>query len=393
MIRMMPTGPAYVLGGFEAGLAVIRSLGAPGVPVVAVWHSETEHARHSRYVERSVRAPDPGREPDQYLDCLLELVRHLDRGLLVPTTDETVMLVSKAREELERHLALACPPWPVAELFLDKHLTYELAGRLGVAAPHTTLPLGIGQLEELAGTASYPCLVKPRSSYQYTRAFGVKMKKAETPAQLLSAWREAEDAGIGTLVQEFIPGPETAGVNYNGYYVDGEPLVEATARKVRLWPGEIGYPTVVVSQSAPEVLEPSRRLLRGMGLDGFANIEFKSDGHTGEPILMEVNGRPNMSGLLSIRCGVDFPLITYRHLLAGEQPKPRPASREGVFWINEAADLAGSASRMRAGEMSPRDYVKPYLRPHVFAWLSRSDPAPFLKAGLARFGRRRVPSR
>jgi D-aspartate ligase len=359
------------------------------VPVVSLWHSEAEHARHSRYLKQSVQAPDPGREPHRYLDCLLELVDPTGHGLVLPTTDETVTLVAKAKATLERHAAVACPPWPVAELFLDKHLTYELADRLGVAAPRTTLPRGAEHLQELATSLSYPCLVKPRSSYQYTRAFGVKMKKAETPAQLLSAWREAEEAGIGTLIQEFIPGPETAGVNYNGYFVDGQPLVETTARKVRLWPSDIGYPTVVVSRPAPDVLEPSRRLLQGMGIDGFANIEFKRHSRSGEPILMEVNGRPNMSGLLSTRCGVDFPLITYRHLLAGDHPNSRPAPPEAVYWINEASDVAGSISRLRAGELSPRDYARPYLRPHVFAWLSGSDPAPFLKAGFASLVRRR----
>ncbi len=385
--------PAYVLGGFEAGLAVVRSLGAAGVPVVLVWHSETEHARHSRYVERSVRAPDPGQEPDRYRDRLLDLIRPSGHGLVLPTTDETVTLAARARGELEPQATVACPHWIVAELFLDKHLTYDLADRLGVAAPETTLPLGAKHVEELATTVSYPCLVKPRSSYEYTRAFGVKMKKAWTPTELLSAWREAEEAGIGTLIQEFIPGPETAGVNYNGYYVDGQPVVETTARKVRLWPEDIGFPTVVVGRTAPEVLEPSRRLLGGMGIDGFANVEFKCDSRTGEPILMEVNGRPNMSGMLSIRCGVDFPLITYRHLCSGDRPNSPPAPREGVFWINEPSDLAGSVSRIRAGKMSARQYLGPYLRPHVFAWLSWSDPGPFTQAARARFGRRRLASR
>jgi hypothetical protein len=32
---------------------------------------------------------------------------------------------------------------------------------------------------------------------------------------------------------------------------------------------------------------------------------------------MEVNGRPNLPGALSVRCGIDLPLMTYHHLVAG----------------------------------------------------------------------------
>lgn len=121
-------------------------------------------------------------------------------------------------------------------------------------------------------------MLKPRLSHLYRDTFGVKMTKARNPEQLISAWRRSEQAGIGALVQEFIPGPESGGVNYNAYLVDGEPLLEFTARKVRLWPRDIGYPKVVVSMHVPEVLASGRRLLEGMGL------RTPFDGGSAEPL-------------------------------------------------------------------------------------------------------------
>jgi predicted ATP-grasp superfamily ATP-dependent carboligase len=330
-------------------------------------------------VKWSVRAPHPGYEPSKYVDLLLDLGRGTGSGLLVPTTDETVTAVACAKEVLESRYAVACAPWAVAERFLDKHLTYELADRLGIAMPGTVLPRSAAELERLAVELPYPSLLKPRSSYQYREMFGAKMTVVHDPAELISQWERAERGGVGTLVQEFIPGGESEGVNYNAYLVDGEPVVEVTARKVRLSPPNIGYPTVVVSAHVPQVITPGRRLLKGLGLSGFANVEFKRDARDGSFCLMEVNGRPNMSGLLSMRCGADFPLMTYRHLVFGELPSHGSAEQydEGVYWISEALDLGAAASRIRGGRSPFRRLVEPYVRPHVFAEMSLTDPAPF----------------
>jgi D-aspartate ligase len=291
-----------------------------------------------------------------------------------------VIAVARERETLEARHRVATPAWPVAEQFLDKHLTYALAERLGVAAPRTVLPASEEELERIAQDFPYPCVVKPRLSHLYRDAFGVKMTKANGPEELVATWRRAQRAGIGVLVQEYIPGPESGGVNYNGYLVDAGPVAEVTARKVRLCPSDLGYPSVVVSRRVPEVLDPSRRLIRGMGMTGFANVEFKRDARDGAYKLMEVNGRPNMSGMLALRCGVNFPLITYRDLILGELPDPAAETEyeQGVYWIDESADLLAAASRVRAGRMSLRTYLEPYARPHVFASLSARDAPPFL---------------
>src|SRR5437867_3121057 len=49
--------PAIVLGGYVAGLGVIRGLGVMGIPTVAVWNTRNEVARVSRYAGRRLEAP------------------------------------------------------------------------------------------------------------------------------------------------------------------------------------------------------------------------------------------------------------------------------------------------------------------------------------------------
>jgi len=379
--------PAYVLGGYEAGLAVIRSLGRAGIPVVSVVSCDLERAQRSRHVGAAVRAPDPADRRREYVDLLLGLANRHGTGLVVPTTDESLDAVAAHRDELARTHLVAAPPAEVASVFLDKELTSAAAVAAGVAAPRTASPDSESELEHLARDLAFPVLVKPRESYRYSRAFGVKMHRVEDRAQLREAWRRAHELGIGTLVQELIPGPETGGVNYNVYVVDGDPVVDFTSRKVRLAPRDFGYPCAVVSGHVDEVVEPGRRIVRQMGIEGFANVEFKRDERDGRYKLMEVNGRPNMSGALAVRCGVDFPLMTYRHLVDGTVPTS-PGGAAGVYWINDGVDPGAATRRWRRGELSLRAGVAPYASRRVFASFTPADPAPALARVAAKARRR-----
>ncbi|HWN27803.1 MAG TPA: ATP-grasp domain-containing protein [Actinomycetospora sp.] len=383
--------PAYVVGGYEAGLAVVRSLGRAGVPVIPVVTSPRETTPHSRWATRTVTVPDPADHTADFVAALLRLADDHGPGLLVPTTDEGLEAVAAHHPELSARHTVACATEGVAQGFLDKRITSDIAERVGVEAPRTVSPGSYDELESLVDRLRFPCLVKPAESYRYNRAFGVKMKRVHTPDELRTAWGEAYDLGIGTMVQELIPGPETGGVNYNVYVVDGEPRVEMTARKMRLSPSDFGYPCAVVSGHVPEVVEPGRAIVRGMGIEGFANVEFKQDERDGRYKLMEVNGRPNMSGRLATRCGVDFPLLTYRHLVDGVVPTPT-AWREGVHWVNEFTDTRVLVGRWRDGRLPPLGGLRPYLTRHVFATFDARDPQPFLARLRDRLGTEKTPA-
>ena len=282
---------------------------------------------------------------------------------------------------------------PNAELLVvttPQQAASEVAERAGVEAPRTVSPSSYDELEALAERLRFPCLVKPAESFRYNRAFGVKMKRVHTPDELRTAWGEAHELGIGTMVQELIPGPETGGVNYNVYVVDGVPRAEMTSCKLRLSPRDFGYPSAVVSRHVPEVIAPGRAIVAAMGIEGFANVEFKQDERDGRYQLMEVNGRPNMSGRLAVRCGVDFPLLTYRHLVHGEVPVA-PSWREGVHWVNEFKDTRILLDRWRDGRLPWFGGLRPYVSTGVFATFDPRDPRPFLARVRDRVGTEKTP--
>ena len=188
--------------------------------------------------------------------------------------------------------------------------------------------------------------------------------------------------------------PDIYGVNHNAYRWDGQILAECTARKVRLAPPRFGVPRVVRAADIPAVVEPGRAILEALGLEGFACTEFKYDARDRTFKLLEVNGRHNLSSLLSIRCGLNFPWISYRHLTTGERPRPvRP--RTGLYWIDETQDIPYSASRAGRDARPLREILRPWMRQHVFAVWDRGDAAPLLMGAAKASGQadpRRPPS-
>ena len=374
--------PAFVLSGYPAGLAVIRALGIRGIPTHCVYATDREFGRHSKYLAASFRSPPPERE-DSFVDYLLTVGRAHRGSVLIPTSDEALQAVSRAKEPLEEVFSVACMEFSRVDAALDKRKTYEIASAHGIPAPRTFTPKDDRELKDCAEVVAYPCLVKPTSSYAHYKMFGRKMTKVENADALVHVWQETAEANVDVVLQEFIPGPDTAGINYNAYFQNGNPVAECTARKLRLSPPQLGFPTAVISEHVPAVVDIGRRLLRSLNVSGFSCTEFKFDERDGAYKLMEVNVRPNMSGALSIACGVDFPSMIYDEAI-GETVSPVDGYREGVCWIDTVPDL-----RQRIRSRSPaslRDFSAPYRAPHVNAVLDLHDLRPFT-ASLLRSGR------
>ena len=366
--------PAVVVGCDLAGLGVIRALADAAVPVIATYSSAFEPGRLSRHVSRAIRSPAPADE-ERFVAFLADLGERYQGAVLVPVSDEAVTAIARHAAALSTDFLVACMTWPVVERFIDKRRTYELANRIGVPAPRTAVPRDTTEVERCGDELGYPCLLKPSHGHLYRSRFGRKLVKAEGPDELLAAWREADAAGLGAMVQEFVPGSDSHGANYNSYFIDGEPAAACTAQKVRLQPPEIGYPRVVRSRYLPEVAALGRRLLEAMGVHGFTCTEFKLDPRDGSYKLMEVNGRHNNSTLLSVASGINFPYLMYRHLVTGEPPA-ESRWRSGIYWIDPLSDLTQSVRYLGREGLAPADYLRPYLRPHVFATVASGDFAP-----------------
>jgi len=376
---------ALVIYTHIVGLAVIRALGRMNVPVYALHYSKNEMGLFSKYVKDRIKVPDPRQNEDDFISRLLELSGEFRGSLLIPTDDYTVVVLSKNKQLLQQHYVVAVEDWPIVHNLIEKQYTYEAARSWGIPSPLTFTVTSLDEIKAVLDQITYPCLIKPCKGHTFFDHFKVKMFRIANEADLFARYSQIEPLGFTVMIQELIPGDDTQGVNYNSYFVDGNPIAEFTARKVRLEPPFLGSPRVLVSEAVPEIIENGRRLLRKMNYSGFSCMEFKNDTRKGVYTLMEVNCRNNLSGWLAVTCGINFPWIMYRHLMYGEINRAG-SFKENVYWIDLDKDFLRFFISHKEEGYSMKQYLRPYLGEKVFAISSLDDPLPYVKRITYLFG-------
>lgn len=381
--------PAIVIGTHTMGLGVIRALGSMGVPVIALYYRNDDMGYVSKYVQESIHIPHPETEEARFLECLIDLAATAPPGSpLFPVSDESLKIVSRNKSLLENYYTVACADWEIIQKLIEKNLTYELAQSIGVPIPRTSTPVSMDEVTAFAQDLDYPCLVKPVESHRYFSLFRRKIVKVENFTELSAAYQEAERAGLKVMLQELIPGEDSLGVNYNSYFWDGKPIVEFTAKKIRSAPPELGSPCAAVSRQVPEVFEFGRRFLGAAKFYGYSCTEFKRDPRDGIYKLMEVNGRHNLSTLLAVNCGINFPWLHYRHLVEGCIPE-ETGFCEGRYWVDVERDLPYILKRMLRQKESLLQILEPYIHSHISAVYDLRDIKPFIKRYID-FGRKAI---
>lgn len=371
--------PAVILSTHTMGLAVIRSLGNFGIPLLALTYNMVDMGQVSKYVKRIVKMPHPENESDHFIAKLLRLGKSLNRSVLIPADDATVVTVSKNKKILEEYFTVACPDWETAKKFIIKKYTYQIAEAEGIPIPYTIFPDYVEEAKIYSKCVSYPCLVKPFESHKYFELFNRKMSIVNNPNDLVKQVESSLLNKLPVMLQEIIPGDETDGINYNSYRAEGKLIQDCYAQKVRLSCNGYGVPVVVKSiGTVPKVAGYTEKLLNNMDFNGFSCTEFKLDRRDNRFKLMEINGRHNRSALLAVESGINFPFIEYNHLVNNNLPAP-VKYKTGIYWIDEFKDFEKFYDRIFKEKYKFMDFLEPYINPHVFAVGSINDPAPFIK--------------
>lgn len=370
--------PVLVIGAHTMGLAILRAFKDLEIERVFLSYDPEDMGRVSRYEDRVFDIPHPETSIDQFVEFMLKLGEVYPGAVLFPASDPSLKAVSMEKQALSEKFMVACPGWNIIELVIDKKKTYEVAEKYGIPCPKTIHPHSEDEVQIYARKAAFPILIKPSQSHLYFDIFHRKMILANNIDELIKAYQQASIHGLEVVIQEYIPGDDSKGVNYNTYAIDGEVQVEFTAAKIRNAPPHLGSPCVAKSAYIPDVYEIGRKMVKALSFDGYSCSEYKLDPRDGVHKLMEVNGRHNLSGQLAVKCGLNFPLLHYLHLVTGKIPEQNVFTT-GKYWIDLTRDTAYHLPAVLKGQLTPGKFLEPYLSDHTFAILDGKDLRPFLK--------------
>jgi predicted ATP-grasp superfamily ATP-dependent carboligase len=389
---------AVVLGLGQNGMATCRALGRTGIPVIGVDTDLEQPGARTRYGVK-VRCADFLRGGPGLVDCLEAVGRGLERkGVLLPSGDLNLAIVSEHRERLAPHFHIALPPKDVVRMFLDKKVFYQFAMTHGFPIAPTFFPSDASDLERVAGQVAYPCLIKPfQPNAVWRRTFDTRLFIADSPDTLRSLYGHLVQVHQDLIVQEYMPGPDSE-LYWGVTYLDatGQPLAVWTGRKLRQYPRRFGTATLAESRWEPWVAREATAVLGAMGHRGYGVVEFKRDRRDGRFKITEATGgRTWFPHSLVTRSGINLPLIWYRDAL-GLDPEVPAAYEEGIRWIHEERDLKTVLLYfLPEGELSLRSWLGSYRGKRAYAYAAWDDPAPLLAAlgRMARSGWRRLARR
>ncbi len=387
--------PCIVLGlETQIGLHIVRELGRAGVRVVGIAHDPHAIGLRSRHLWRGIVVKQQ-RSPE-LMATLVALGEELGDCCLLTVSEANLSWLSRHEGAFGR-IRPVLPEPAALQIVLDKRRTLDAARVLGIGVPQTVEPRSMDDVRAIASTFPFPAVLKwsdPNAVVARLGAQGLQVIKAEyayTPEEFLRIAHRYESVGAWPLVQQYCAG---YGLGQFFYMHEGRAIRRFQHRRIAEWPPEGGFSSVCddvpLDQHVP-LQEQSIALLQAIGWSGVAMVEYRLDPHSGQAMLMEINGRYWGSFPLAVHCGAGFARLSYA-IHSGLGLPELPPLRQGLRCRMVATELKRLVRILlqperivdRSFPLRKRyelwRFVRDFFRPDVryYVW-SPSDPGPFLQ--------------
>jgi predicted ATP-grasp superfamily ATP-dependent carboligase len=364
------------------GLTVIRELGERGVPVLALGAGPRSLGRYSKHATRFAAMRGP------LAEWLPQCIADHGVGAVMAVSEHHLLQLSALKPRLG--CRVLTPDGDKLALVLDKRRTLAIAARLGISVPPSWQPAAGEDFAQQAERLSYPVAVKwsdPNGVAAALEAHGLALEKVEYAASardLLAILRRTDALAAWPLVQSWCPG---YGLGQMLHMHGGAATLRFQHRRLREWPPSGGVSSLCEALPLDrhrEQMALSERLLREIGWEGPAMVEYRHDPMSGRYWLMEVNGRFWGSIPLAYHCGAHFAWETYRFRMRGGDgaAQPPPRLRKARYVVPDLKHFAAIA-RDRSLPAGRRlrfaiGFVAGFLDPRVryYVWSLR-DAKPF----------------
>ena len=369
--------------GLRQSLMTARSLGSRGLRVAALGSSAGLPIFSSRWCQQAFVCPAEVGTKD-YLTYLEQVLDGPGARVLITSSDATIAFIRRHRGQLEQRVRIALARESALGIAMNKEQTLEMAKHLGVGVPRGVKVQAVGEVEVALREIGLPAVVKPVESWDEQHALPLKSILVTTPDEARRAVEKLTRFGGTTLFQQFLSGErQSLGL----LYANGQVYARFAQWTKRSTPPLGG--TSVVHQSIavpPDIGAQAERLVREIDLEGYCQLEFRRD-DAGNPYLMEINPRLNLTIENAVYAGVDFPYLLYQWA-SGDQINVVKDYHVGGWMRDLAGDMMTTIQsfqqRGRPGVTPPAktilDFCASFFMPMRYVYVDWKDPLPALIA-------------
>jgi predicted ATP-grasp superfamily ATP-dependent carboligase len=371
---------------FRQSLVTVRSLGRRNLRVAALETLDGIPAFSSKWCQhRAVLSTEEGTE--SYFAYLLQVLAVTSAKVLITSSDGTIALIRRHRQELEQLTHIALAKEAALSVAINKGQTLEVARKLGLLVPRGVPVASSSDVKAALREVGLPAVVKPVESWTGNGQQGVRFNPELVTT--LEEGRRAVEAmtcfGGTVLFQQFLDGRREA---MSFLYARGHMYARFAQWAKRTAPPLGGTSVLRQSIAIPQDIgDQTERLVREIDLEGYSEVEFRRD-RAGNAYLMEINPRLSASVEIAVRSGVDFPLLLYQWA-NGDRIDEVKAYRVGKWMRYLMGDIATTIASLRQrdkqpGAVSPAgalfDFCSTFFVPMWYDYLDWRDPGPLFSA-------------
>ena len=285
-------------GSGKQSLPMIRGLKEIGCHVTVLCASKLDTCYCSSVPDEKILKPGISPQSQDYIEYILSLIEGNKYDVVMPIGEKSTDMLTQHENELSKYVKLACAPREVYIKAFNKQITFDTAMDIGIPCPYTRR--SDQTIEDYLEKAKFPIIIKPRQGLG-----SIGFHKFETEKEFRE-WLEDPKFDVNEyVVQEFVNFDKRVGTNL---FVDqhGNICTAYAVDVLRWFPLDAGAGVLIQTVEAHEALDYAGKLLKVLGWRGFANVAFMIDKETGNPVLLEINGRIPASIRMSYLCGFNI---------------------------------------------------------------------------------------
>lgn len=275
----------------RVGYNILRSLSAKGLNVWTADTSKKNICSRSKFCAGSFTYPDPFTEEEAFILCLKEKVEELKPLVLLPTHDESQVIMCH-RDEFPAELII---PYMDAETLVnlsDKAWATEKATECGVPVPMV--------YDDWMKVDKFPCVFKTVIGNSAKTVFFPK--ESSELEKLAEKYKDEK-----TLIEEWI-----GGTDYSVDCIRWDGFFKATTYHALVTKTDGGGTTTQRELvSMPELEGYAKMLLDHVDFKGVCGIDFRYDPEAGRVAFIEINARFTGGIATPITAGFDIPWVLY----------------------------------------------------------------------------------